>query len=431
MTIGVFIGLVLGWVLLETTDVMMSGSGRKHYGIQPDSSSEGTPVTSPAPVKRDTVQSLKDIVGAAKATAGGQRMADMAAKPTTTTTKPAGDTIHSVITSSGSGYQNWQGRIMYGTYKLVQKMPGGEKLTGFTRILHRVHEDECMDEIPTFHAIPLHPECDVWCDFPVADRPNAVAQWISAVKKDPSLVQGAWVAILECDYVWMKPLQAPGDAYNSDVPGLQFHFGYIMAQHPDCSDIIRRLYDGGDPKDVPNSGPAPALLRFSDMEKVVPEWERITANIEKDEEAVRVLGWVREMYAWDIALAKCKVKMLTEDPPKSPLIVQPPSDKTMGQAAMCHYTWGAVYNDTQGTVWSWDKRIYTDAKALKPEKIPMPPEFVEGRYHLQEFFGKMTVPKDMHDTLAAMLAQMNKAIETLPDLTEKYNAIKAANGGTI
>jgi len=37
--------------------------------------------------------------------------------------------------------------IRYGTYKLVQKMPGGEKLTGFTRILHRVKPDECMDEV--------------------------------------------------------------------------------------------------------------------------------------------------------------------------------------------------------------------------------------------------------------------------------------------
>jgi hypothetical protein len=35
----------------------------------------------------------------------------------------------------------------YGTYKIVQKMPGGEKLTGFTRILHRVKPDECMDEV--------------------------------------------------------------------------------------------------------------------------------------------------------------------------------------------------------------------------------------------------------------------------------------------
>ena len=35
----------------------------------------------------------------------------------------------------------------YGTYKLVQQMPGGEKMTGFTRILHRVSADECMDEV--------------------------------------------------------------------------------------------------------------------------------------------------------------------------------------------------------------------------------------------------------------------------------------------
>lgn len=32
-------------------------------------------------------------------------------------------------------------------------------------------------QIPTFRADPLHPECDGYCDFPVADRPNAVMQW--------------------------------------------------------------------------------------------------------------------------------------------------------------------------------------------------------------------------------------------------------------
>lgn len=48
----------------------------------------------------------------------------------------------------------------YGTYKLVQKMPGGEKLTGFTRILHRVKPDECMDEVG-------QDECmDVGCVIP-------------------------------------------------------------------------------------------------------------------------------------------------------------------------------------------------------------------------------------------------------------------------
>lgn len=58
---------------------------------------------------------------------------------------------------------------------------------------------------------------------------------------------------------------------------------------PDCAHIIRRLY-GGDPADVPNSGPAPALLRFTDLAKVTPLWEQITATIEADKEAVKVLG---------------------------------------------------------------------------------------------------------------------------------------------
>lgn len=339
--------------------------------------------------------------------------------------KPSGDTIHSVITSSGSGYQNFQGRVMYGTYKIVQQMPGGEKLTGFTRVLHRSVIDECMDEIPTFHAKPLHPECDGWCDFPVADRPNAVAQWISFVKADPSQLKGAWILLLECDYVWMKPMPLPGDAFNSNVPGWQFHFGYIISQHPDCAHIIKRLYNGGDVNEVPNSGPAPALLRFSELEAVTPHWERVTAAIEADKEAVKVLGWVREMYAWDIAIAKAGVKITTEEPATTHLIKQPPADHTIGSASMFHYTWGATYNDSSKTVWKWDKRDYTDIKyALKPQLLPMPPDgWEQGKWHLQD---GLPVSKDLHETLRDMTAIMNKAIATLPDLTDKYNALKAS-----
>lgn len=55
-------------------------------------------------------------------------------------------------------------------------------------------------------------------------------------------LKGAWVLLLECDYVWMKPMPSPGDAYASDVPGWQYHFGYIMAQHPGmCLLMLREL----------------------------------------------------------------------------------------------------------------------------------------------------------------------------------------------
>ena len=58
----------------------------------------------------------------------------------------------------------------------------------------------------------------------------------------------------------------------------------------DCAHIIKRLYGGGDPSEVPNSGPAPAILRFSDLERVTPTWEEVTAAIEEDAEAKKVLG---------------------------------------------------------------------------------------------------------------------------------------------
>lgn len=35
----------------------------------------------------------------------------------------------------------------YGTYKLVQKQPGGGKLVAFTRILHRQKGDVLVDEV--------------------------------------------------------------------------------------------------------------------------------------------------------------------------------------------------------------------------------------------------------------------------------------------
>lgn len=45
-----------------------------------------------------------------------------------------GDTIHVLLTSGGGAYQNFQSRVMYGTYNMVRKLPKGEKLVAFTRI---------------------------------------------------------------------------------------------------------------------------------------------------------------------------------------------------------------------------------------------------------------------------------------------------------
>lgn len=102
------------------------------------------------------------------------------------------------------------------------------------------------------------------------------------------------------------------------------------------------------PSAIPQSGPAPVLIRYTDLLALTPDWERVTAAIEADPDTVKQLDWVREMYAWDIAVALHNVSMVTETPPHSRLIAQPPHDLIIGDAAMLHYTWWVCWAQAKG-----------------------------------------------------------------------------------
>lgn len=286
-----------------------------------------------------------------------------------------GDTIHTLCTSNGSPYLNFQLRIMYGTYQLVQKMPGGEKLVAFTRILHRQQPDVLMSEIPTWRVEPLHPQCDTWCEFPVADRPNAVQQWVDAARKNSSLIQAPWLLMIETDYVWMKPIAAP--QAESKALSIAFPFGYITPQAPILEAVMRLMYppSKGPLSDIPATGPAPVLMRWQQLFLICPEWERLTYHIEHHPETKERLGWVREMYAWSTGAALQGVKFDLTLPPDQLLVTQPPADAVLGKAAMFHYTWGTIWKDPGGqVVWKFDKREYTDASLeLQVPLIPLPP----------------------------------------------------------
>lgn len=97
------------------------------------------------------------------------------------------------------------------------------------------------------------------------------------------------------------------------------------------------------------------------MLQVTPEWERLTAHIEADPKSKEQLGWVREMYAFSVAVALQGIKLDLAQPPLNRLITQPPADANLGQAAMLHYTWGTVFQNSSGAkIWEFDKRVYTD-----------------------------------------------------------------------
>eukprot|EP00245_Coleochaete_scutata_P006796 TRINITY_DN21580_c0_g1_i1.p1 TRINITY_DN21580_c0_g1~~TRINITY_DN21580_c0_g1_i1.p1 ORF type:complete len:801 (+),score=219.38 TRINITY_DN21580_c0_g1_i1:188-2590(+) len=271
-----------------------------------------------------------------------------------------GEGIHVLLTSNGSPYMNWQSRLMLYTFKKVQGMPGND-MRHFSRVLHRMTGDDMMNEMHTIRVDPLDPKCDDWCDYPVASRPDAIQHWL-----DSGDVKAEWILMIETDYLFVKPITIP-----ASKRALGFPFSYIVPSDPNIFDIMKKWYPTGKVEDIPGTGNAPLLIRVEDLRKVVPIWVRITAEIELDERAKDVLGWVREMYAWSIAMALAKVSV---DLPAVPdaIMVQPPEDKIVGNAAIIHYTWGNVIkDDADNKIWEWDKRSYTDNEL--PPHIPDPP----------------------------------------------------------
>ena len=184
----------------------------------------------------------RDSHAAAAGTAAAAAAAAATAAAAAGSQPPQG-TIHTLCTGNGSPYQNYQLRIAYATYRLVQKMPSGERHVAFTRILHRTQPDhaqvgrgcgwaggraaasgacgacgawglqrgtrcrrasshpfaapsllapQLMAEIETFRADPLQPACDTWCAFcACARRPAPAAlRWPSRVGPPQPLTLG-------------------------------------------------------------------------------------------------------------------------------------------------------------------------------------------------------------------------------------------------
>jgi hypothetical protein len=127
----------------------------------------------------------------------------------------------------------------------------------------------------------------------VKDRANAVVQWLLAAERDPTMIKGAWLLMVESDYVWRLPARAPGSAHDLSVPGAAFVFDYINPAYPTVAPSIREMCPSCDPEKVPRSGPAPVLLRPGELARAAPDWEAYSAWIERNELARKNLGALR------------------------------------------------------------------------------------------------------------------------------------------
>ena len=82
--------------------------------------------------------------------------------------------------------------------------------------------------------------------------------------------QAPWLLMIETDYVWLKPVAAP--LAESSALSQAFPFGYIQPTAMGISHVMRKMYpeEKGPLTDVPNSGPAPVLMRWQELFKVRP-----------------------------------------------------------------------------------------------------------------------------------------------------------------
>eukprot|EP00899_Mesostigma_viride_P018438 jgi/Mesvir1/26596/Mv09567-RA.1 len=322
-----------------------------------------------------------------------------------------GDTpfgIHTVCTSNGSPYLNFQTRIMYASYLRVAR--DSPHMAHFTRVLHRSKPDALMGEVPTARFDPWHPACDVWCDFPVHDRPRAVAEWL----RTPGALKGQYILMIETDYVFIKPVPLPAPGARS----LVYSYDYINPEYPGLGPIMTRLAGGAlnaPIAEIPHSGPAPVLMTPSELRSVAPWWVNMTERIEADVDARHKLGWVREMYAFSLGVAIARVPVEQQHRLQTILIAQPPADPSMGSACMYHYTWGTELSLENGTqVWAFDKRKYTTAEeSFKVPRVPMPPPMSMQGSLYQQFPSRRLVSEEMLATLHHFIGLMNEAIDTL------------------
>lgn len=284
-----------------------------------------------------------------------------------------------------------------------------------------LHE-ACDKRVPAWRGSPPQPQTDVarcttrarrrWCEFPVADRPNAVAAWLRSA--DAAL--GEWIYMIETDYVWMAALPPPAP---ESLP-LAFHFHYINPQWPGLAAVIKRGMWDGETGAIPCTGPAPVLIRKAQLQQLMPKWEQYAAWIESDAEAKERLGWVREMYAYSVAAAAEGVRHNVQEPSTTVLISQPPADDSLREATAFHYTWGSQFkNASGGVVWEFDKRPFTETKHVRriQEYAPtLPPADAAARgLKLQD--GK-PVTAELLAVETAMLRRMRDAIAQLPNLPD-------------
>jgi hypothetical protein len=316
---------------------------------------------------------------------------------------------------------NWQTRVMYATWLAAASAAGPDGvMTVFTRVLHRGSDDELMTEVPTQRFAPARPACDTYCDFPVSDRSVALAQWALT----PDAARCSHIMMVETDYLFVRAV--PRHVLPSAGHAVGFHFGYIVPTS--IAGVSRRFFPEakGSLESVAQTGNAPQLLTAADFRAIMPAWVAMQRRIDADAEAVKEYNWVRDMYGYTFAAAELGIRHHVPLVPFNPLMVQPPADVALGEAALLHYTWGPIVSVAGKVLWQFDKRSYGGGQGapgpVRLVKLDQPPPWREGmRLQANE-----TVTPDGLALMALLVDTFNAAVDSLTELPKGWTSLEAA-----
>lgn len=340
--------------------------------------------------------------------------------------------LHTVLSSSGNAYMNWQTRVMYATYLKYAAAPGSV-MKAFTRVLHRGKDDELMMEIPTMRFEPNQGQCDTWCDYPVADRSLAIAQW----SKTTDSMRCSHVMMVETDYIYIKT--APPSVLLPPGQAVGFKYGYISPYESNMKGVLESYYaDNPDvekppgPFKLPQTGNAPSCLNVGDLRRVAPLWAEFVERTQRPESLRKAMGWLRDMYAYDAAALVAGVEHTVAGWPDTLLMAQPPADESAGNAFILHYTWGPeIYDKAEKQLWMFDKRAYGGGQYMKGPyaltPLAEPPTFDEATgLQLQTFFQPRRLSRGKLELIRTLVGEFNEAVGKLPRIPKGHATLEMA-----
>ena len=292
---------------------------------------------------------------------------------------PGRSPYHTLLTSQGSPYQQWQSRIAYFHWQKQRKLDGPcTAMLGFHRLCATPggKPDGLEAEIPTIFTVQLSDEViNAHFGFGVLNRPNSVKQLLATPAMRIQLV-APYVLLLETDHVFMRPL--PNLA--TKTKPVAWDFGYMHAG-PHQNAIIRKYWPEGDASKLDPVGPSPLLIHVDQLVEITPRWLDWSLGLRSSTDAEAVMqGWVQEMWGYSIAAASVGVKhnVMRDLQIEASSLTQRVDPKFTSENYIFHYTYGIEYTmdgRPQGVnqigEWSLDKRHY--GSDHPPRRLQPPP----------------------------------------------------------